>query len=106
MVIVEDENGIVKLVPDKPTKIRVQRWSNLKQQKGKDLLEYIDSKSVSLFAHMVILLDGVPEAKLYVAPGSDTVESSSKGVSTELLHGWQLLLLLFFRLLQSPKQGL
>lgn len=44
MVTVEDENGIVKSVPEKPKKVRAQRWSNVKQQKGKDLVEYIDSE--------------------------------------------------------------
>lgn len=44
MVTVEDENRIVKTIPDKLEKMRAQRWSNLKQQKGKDLVDYIDSK--------------------------------------------------------------
>lgn len=44
MMKVEDENGIIRSVPDKPEKMRAQRWSNLKQLKGKDLVEFIDSE--------------------------------------------------------------
>lgn len=44
MMTMEDEKGIVRSIPDKPEKMRAQRWSNLKQQKGKDLMEYIDFK--------------------------------------------------------------
>lgn len=40
MITVEDVDGIVRTVPDKPARIRVQRWSNLKQQMGKDLVDY------------------------------------------------------------------
>lgn len=44
MMTVEDENGIVRSVPDKLEKMRAQRWSNLKQLRGKDLQEFIDSE--------------------------------------------------------------
>lgn len=44
MVAVEGENGIAKFVPDKLEKTRGQCWCNLKQQKGKDLMEYVDSE--------------------------------------------------------------
>lgn len=44
MVRIVDENGIVRSVPDKPEKMRAKRWSNLKQQKGKDPIEYIGSE--------------------------------------------------------------
>lgn len=43
MMTVEDENGIVRSLPDKPSKMKAQRWSNLKQLRGKDLVE-IDSE--------------------------------------------------------------
>lgn len=43
MMTVEDENGIVRSLPDKPAKMKAQRWSNLKQLRGKDLVE-IDSE--------------------------------------------------------------
>lgn len=44
MMTVENENGIIRSVPDRPEKNRAQRWSNLKQLRGKDLVEYIDSE--------------------------------------------------------------
>lgn len=49
MMTVEDENGVVRYVPDKPEKMRAQRWSNLNQQKGKDLIEFIDLEKHLLF---------------------------------------------------------
>lgn len=44
MMTVEDDNGVVRSVLDKPEKMRAQRWSNMKQLKGKDLVEFIDSE--------------------------------------------------------------
>lgn len=44
MVTVKDENGIVKTVLDQSETMRAQRWSNLKQQKFMDLVDYIDSE--------------------------------------------------------------
>lgn len=58
MVRVEDENGIVRFVLDKPENLRAQRWSNLKQQKGKDLVEYVDSEKHFPFVPMDIPLEG------------------------------------------------
>lgn len=52
MMTVEDENGIVRTVPDNPARMTAQRWSNLKQQRGKDLVDYIDSQKHFCFRHM------------------------------------------------------
>lgn len=52
---VEFENGIVKTVPDKSEKMRAQRCSNLKQQKSKDLVDYL--RNSLLFVLMLPLLE-------------------------------------------------
>lgn len=81
----EDEDGIVRTVPDKPARMRAQRWSNLKQQKGKDLMDYIDSEKHFCFRPYGSTPRGVVEAKLYAPLGGKTVEVSAKRVSAELV---------------------
>lgn len=85
MVTVEDENAIIKSVPDKSEKMMAQRWSNVKQQKGKELVEYIDSEKYFFFRPYTSTPRGIAEAKLYAVLESDIVDISSKGVSMELL---------------------
>lgn len=83
MVTIKDENGIIKSVPEKPEKMRAQRWSNIKQQKGKEFVEYIDSEKH--FSPYTSTPGGIAEAKLYAALRNDTIDISYKGVSTKLL---------------------
>lgn len=54
--------------------MRAQRWCNLKQQKGKDLVDYIDS-----------------EAKLYAPLGSKTIDISHRRVSVDLM-AWLMMI--------------
>lgn len=82
MVRVEDENGIVRSVTDKPEKMRAQRWSNLKQQKGKDLVEYIDSEKRFSFQPYEYTPRGMAEVKLYASVGGSSVDVSTKGAPT------------------------
>lgn len=49
MIDVEDEDGNVKQVPDKPLKMRAQELFNLKQRKDNKLLKYIDLKKHFVF---------------------------------------------------------
>lgn len=79
MVTIEDENDIVKTIPDKLEKMRAYRWFNIKQQKGKDLVDYIDSEKHFSFCPYASTPQGVAEAKLYADLGGSTVEISSKG---------------------------
>lgn len=51
MVKVEDEDGNVKTVPDKPLKMGAQLWSGLKQHKNKRHSKYIDSEKHFIFVH-------------------------------------------------------
>lgn len=81
----EDEDGIVRTVPDKSPRMRAQRWSNLEQQKGKDLMDYIDSEKHFSFRPYGSTPRGVVEAKLYAPLGGKTVEVSTKRVSVELV---------------------
>lgn len=43
MIDDEDENGKVQTVPDRPLKMRAQRWFGLKQHKPKKLSKVINS---------------------------------------------------------------
>lgn len=81
----EDENEIIRFVPDRPEKMRDQRWSNLKQLRGKDLVEYIDSEKHFSFWPYEYPPRGVAEAKLYAGSRSSLVDISARGVSVELL---------------------
>lgn len=85
MVDVEDENGIVKSVPDKPVKMRAQRWSNMKQHKGKELVEGIDSEKQFTFRPYAFTPRGIAEPKLYATLGSDAVEISFGEVPMKFL---------------------
>lgn len=76
---VEYENGIVKTVPDKSKKMRAQRCSNLKQQKSKDLVDYINSEKQFAFRPYASTPRGIAETKFYADLGGSTVEVSSKG---------------------------
>lgn len=71
LVTVEDVNGIVKTVPNKPEKMRAQRWSNLKQQKGKKLVDYIDSEKHFHIRPYTSTPRGIMETKLYAALGGE-----------------------------------
>lgn len=78
MVEIEEVNGVVKLVPAKPIKMRAERWSNLKQHKSKELLKYIDLEKHLVFRPYTFTPRGIIEVKLYAALRSDTMEISSK----------------------------
>lgn len=84
MMTVEDENGLVSSVPDKPEKMRAQRWSNLKQSKDKDLIEFIDSEKHFSFRPYGYTLRGVSEVKLYASTGSSLVDIPARVVLAEL----------------------
>lgn len=58
VVRVEDENGIVRSVPDKPEKMRAQKWSKLKQQRVKISRSILNSRSIFLSGPMNIPLKG------------------------------------------------
>lgn len=81
MRTIEDEDRIVRTVTDKPARMRAQRWSNLKQQKGKDLVDYIDSEKHFSFRPYGSTPRGVVEAKLYAPLGGNSVDISAKRVS-------------------------
>lgn len=81
MMTVEDENGVVRSVPDKHEKMRAQRWSNLKQLKGKDLVEFIDSEKHFSFRPYGYTSRGVSEVKLYASAGSSLVDIPARVVS-------------------------
>lgn len=70
MMTVEDENGIVRSVPNKPEEMRAQRWSNLKQLKGKNLVEFIDSEKHFSFRLYGYTPREISEVKLYASSGS------------------------------------
>lgn len=67
MMTVEDEDEIVRTVPDKPARLRAQRWSDLKQQKGKDQWIISIQRNNSLSVHM---------AQPRVGCGSQTISAS------------------------------
>lgn len=84
MMTVEDENGVVRSVPDKPEKMRAQRWSNLKQLKGKDLVEFIDSEKHFSFRPYKYTPRGVSEVRLYASVGNSLVDIPARVTSSEL----------------------
>lgn len=65
--------------------MRAQRWSNLKQQKGKYLMDYIDSEKHFSFHPCGSTPRGVVEAKLYAPLGGKSVDLSAQMVSAELV---------------------
>lgn len=44
MINIEDDEGNVKTVPDRPLRMRAQRWSTLKQHKLEKLSKFINSE--------------------------------------------------------------
>lgn len=88
MMTVEDENGIVRSIPDKPKKMRAQRWSNLKQLKGKDLVEFIDSEKQFSFRPYGYAPRGVSEARLFASSGASRWISPREGSQRSSRHGW------------------
>lgn len=84
MMTVNDENGVVRFVPDKPVKMRAQRWSNLKQLRGKDVVEFIDSEKHFSLRPYGYTPREIFEVKLYANSGSSLVDVPAKMISTEL----------------------
>lgn len=101
----QDENGIVRTVPDKPEKMRDQQWSNRKQQTGRNLVDYIDFKKHFSFRPYASTPQGVAEAKLHADLGRDTVVISSRGVVTELLSWSAIITTTLFPLVTESKAG-
>lgn len=81
IVTVEDENGIVKSVPDKPIRWELKDGPTWNNRKVKSLWSNIDSKKYFSFHPYTFTPRGIAEVKLYAALGSDIVEISSKEVS-------------------------
>lgn len=85
MRTVEDEDEIVRMVPDKPARMRAQRLSNLKQQRMKDLVDFIYSKKHFSLHPYGSTPHGIVEAKLYAPLGGKSVDVSTQRVSAELV---------------------
>lgn len=79
MMIVEDENGILRSIPDKPVKMRAQRWSNPKQLKGKDLVEYIDSEKHFSFSPYEYTPREMAKVRLYANARGILVDPYARG---------------------------
>lgn len=105
MVMVEDENGMTRSVPDKPEKMRAQRWSNLKQVKGKNLIEFIDSKKHFSFRPYRYTPRGISEVKLYANAGSNLVDIPARVISAELATWLAIIAPHSSLLLLNPKPG-
>lgn len=86
MRTIEEEDGIVKMVPNKPARMRAQRWSNLKQQRGKDLVDFIDSEKHFSLHPYGLTSRGIVEAKLYEPLEGKLVDVSAQRVSAELVR--------------------
>lgn len=64
---VEDDNGVVRSIPNKPQKMTAQRWSKLKQHRNKSLVIYVDSEKHFVFRPYTFTPQGITGAKLYAA---------------------------------------
>lgn len=69
-----------KIRPDRPDKIRAQRSSNLKQLRGKDLVEYIDSEKHFSFWPYEYTPRGTTEVRLYANAGGSLVDLAMRGI--------------------------
>lgn len=83
MMTVEDENGIVRSIPDKHEKMRGQRWSNLKQFRGKDLVEFIDSEKHFSSRPYEYTPREISEVKFYVGSRGSLVDVPARVITTE-----------------------
>lgn len=84
MMMVEDENRVMRSVPNKPKKMRAQRWSNLKQTNDKNLIEFIDSEKHFCFRPYEYTPRGDSEVRFYASTGSNLVDILARVISTEL----------------------
>lgn len=57
-----------------------QRWSNLKQLRGKDLVEYIDSEKHFSFRPNEYTPQGMAEVRLYASAGGSLVDLAARGI--------------------------
>lgn len=63
-----------------PEKMRAQRWSNLKQLRAKDLVEYIDSEKHFSFRSYEYTPRGMAEVRLYANIGGNLVYLAAWGI--------------------------
>lgn len=105
MMMVEDENRVMRSVPNKPEKMRAQRWSNLKQTKDKNLIEFIDSEKHLCFHPYEYTPRGGSEVRLYASTGSNLVDIPARIISTELATWLEIIAPTLLHFITESKTG-